>query len=132
MKDINKRCKVKCGYATIKDVSKKKELRDEMESFFLSETLKYLYLTFAEAEKYYASRASKLANLIEQSIPPYNAEPVNPHKYVFTTEGHFVPLVRLTNYNYTLGFGESEDICLKPHWNNIEEFINTRLKPTVL
>ena len=65
MKDINKRCKVKCGYATMKDVSKKKELRDEMESFFLSETLKYLYLTFTEAEKYYASRASKLANILE-------------------------------------------------------------------
>jgi len=64
MNDINKRCKVKCGFATLEDVSKKKKFKDEMESFFLSETMKYLYLTFAEAEKYYASDASRLANLL--------------------------------------------------------------------
>lgn len=33
----------KCGYATIHDVATG-ELEDRMESFFLSETLKYLYL----------------------------------------------------------------------------------------
>ena len=33
----------RCGYATIHDVNKK-DLEDRMESFFLSETCKYLYL----------------------------------------------------------------------------------------
>jgi len=34
---------VRCGYATIHDVTKK-DYEDRMESFFLSETCKYLYL----------------------------------------------------------------------------------------
>jgi len=33
----------RCGYATIHDVTKK-DCEDRMESFFLSETCKYLYL----------------------------------------------------------------------------------------
>jgi len=33
----------RCGYATIHDVTKK-DYEDRMESFFLSETCKYLYL----------------------------------------------------------------------------------------
>jgi hypothetical protein len=39
-------CKAEVGYATLKDVTTK-EKADEMESFFLAETLKYLYLLFA-------------------------------------------------------------------------------------
>ena len=34
---------VRCGFATVHDVLDK-SLEDRMESFFLSETLKYLYL----------------------------------------------------------------------------------------
>ena len=56
---------------------------------------------------------------------------MNPHKYVFTTEGHFVPLVRLTNYNYTLGFGEEEAMCDKPNLEKIEEFIKAKLQPII-
>lgn len=33
----------RCGYATVHDVQEK-SLEDRMESFFLSETCKYLYL----------------------------------------------------------------------------------------
>ena len=33
----------RCGYGTVHDVNTK-ELEDRMESFFLSETVKYLYL----------------------------------------------------------------------------------------
>eukprot|EP00357_Protocruzia_adherens_P015113 CAMPEP_0115009056 /NCGR_PEP_ID=MMETSP0216-20121206/22351_1 /TAXON_ID=223996 /ORGANISM="Protocruzia adherens, Strain Boccale" /LENGTH=72 /DNA_ID=CAMNT_0002376723 /DNA_START=29 /DNA_END=247 /DNA_ORIENTATION=+ len=46
--DIQTHAKVKCGYASISDV-KTKELEDKMESFFLSETLKYAYLTVKAA-----------------------------------------------------------------------------------
>ena len=37
--------KTKCGYATVKDV-RDHTLEDRMESFFLAETTKYLYLLF--------------------------------------------------------------------------------------
>ena len=39
--------KTKCGYATVKNVNDH-SLEDRMESFFLAETLKYLYLIFNE------------------------------------------------------------------------------------
>jgi hypothetical protein len=39
-------CKVDAGYAALSSVTSK-EKKDDMESFFLAETLKYLYLLFA-------------------------------------------------------------------------------------
>jgi mannosidase alpha-like ER degradation enhancer 2 len=44
---IIKHCKCEYGYAHLKDVVTK-EKKDSMESFFLAETMKYLYLTFAK------------------------------------------------------------------------------------
>jgi len=41
-----KYCRTDVAYAALKDVEKKTQ-RDEMESFFLAETLKYLYLLYA-------------------------------------------------------------------------------------
>jgi hypothetical protein len=46
MNDIESQTRVKCGYASIRNVTRTGDLEDSMESFFLSETLKYLYLTF--------------------------------------------------------------------------------------
>lgn len=45
MDSYERYAKVNCGYASIKNVASK-EKEDKMESFFLSETLKYLYLLF--------------------------------------------------------------------------------------
>lgn len=45
MKDLNKYNKVPCGYAGFQDI-RTGQLSDRMESFFLSETVKYLYLLF--------------------------------------------------------------------------------------
>jgi mannosidase alpha-like ER degradation enhancer 2 len=42
-------CKASSGYATLASVETR-EKKDNMESFFLAETLKYLYLTFAPRE----------------------------------------------------------------------------------
>jgi Glycosyl hydrolase family 47 len=42
-------CKTDSGYAALKSVATK-EKKDDMESFFLAETLKYLYLLFAPPE----------------------------------------------------------------------------------
>jgi mannosidase alpha-like ER degradation enhancer 2 len=50
LESLIKYCKVDAGYAALQNVVSK-EKKDEMESFFLSETLKYLYLLFAPKEK---------------------------------------------------------------------------------
>lgn len=54
----------KCGYAHVKDVTTS-ELEDAMESYFLAETMKYLYLLF-----------SNCTSLVDF--------------YVFTTEAHLL------------------------------------------
>ncbi|CAD6199704.1 unnamed protein product [Caenorhabditis auriculariae] len=66
---LEKITKVECGYATVHDVIDG-SLEDRMESFFLSETMKYLYLLF------------DLKN------------PINRHQnsLLFSTEGHIYPL----------------------------------------
>ncbi|MFZ1279629.1 MAG: glycoside hydrolase family 47 protein, partial [Ignavibacteriaceae bacterium] len=46
---IEKYCKIDEGYASLKSVLSKEKM-DSMESFFLAETLKYLYLIFAPEE----------------------------------------------------------------------------------
>uniref|UniRef100_A0A672ZPG9 alpha-1,2-Mannosidase n=1 Tax=Sphaeramia orbicularis TaxID=375764 RepID=A0A672ZPG9_9TELE len=58
-----------CGYATLHHVVDKSK-EDRMESFFLSETCKYLYLLF------------------DEDNPLHKSD----NKYIFTTEGHVVPI----------------------------------------
>lgn len=70
--NLNSITKVKCGYATVHNVNDK-SLEDRMESFFLSETCKYLYLLFDEN------------NLVN----------VHYSKLLFTTEGHIFPVSRI-------------------------------------
>ena len=66
---LEKHCKTECGYSGVKDVTvENTEKDDAMQSFFLSETLKYLYLIFS----------------------PDTVVPLD--KYVFTTEGHPLPI----------------------------------------
>lgn len=67
-RDIKRRCWTKCGWAGLHDV-RSGELSDRMESFFLGETAKYLFLTFDPTH-------------------PLNTWDA---PYVFTTEGH--PLI---------------------------------------
>ncbi|XP_045606685.1 ER degradation-enhancing alpha-mannosidase-like protein 1 [Procambarus clarkii] len=66
---LNNLTKVQCGYATVHSVLDMTH-EDRMESFFLSETCKYLYLLF------------DIDN-------PVN---LNSQRYMFTTEGHILPL----------------------------------------
>ncbi|XP_022974444.1 alpha-mannosidase I MNS4 isoform X2 [Cucurbita maxima] len=61
-----------CGYCHISDVEFHKQ-EDHMESFFLAETVKYLWLLF--------DLAAGPDNLVENG----------PYKYVFSTEGHLLP-----------------------------------------
>jgi len=68
LRDIRRRCWTKCGWADLGDVTTG-EQRDRMESFFLGETAKYLYLLFT---------ADHPLNQLDKPV-------------VFTTEGH--PLI---------------------------------------
>ncbi|KAF2711885.1 glycoside hydrolase family 47 protein [Pleomassaria siparia CBS 279.74] len=68
LRDIKRRCWVKCGWAGLQDV-RTGELNDRMESFFLGETVKYLFLLFDPTHP---------LNTMDAPI-------------VFTTEGH--PLI---------------------------------------
>ncbi|PRP77676.1 hypothetical protein PROFUN_00537 [Planoprotostelium fungivorum] len=67
--DLHDRCRTSCGFAGIKDVETM-EKDDRMESFFLAETLKYLYLLFDSSGSHWSDRAS----------------------YLFNTEGHLLPI----------------------------------------
>ncbi|KIY51587.1 alpha mannosidase-like protein [Fistulina hepatica ATCC 64428] len=67
--DITTRAKVECGLTGIQDLRTNKR-EDRMESFTLSETLKYLFLLFDEE------------NVLHQ----------DDSNYVFTTEGHILTL----------------------------------------
>ncbi|KAK5992669.1 ER degradation-enhancing alpha-mannosidase-like protein 1 [Cladobotryum mycophilum] len=68
LRDINRRCHAPCGWAGLQDVQTG-EKQDRMESFFLGETTKYMYLLF------------------DPEHPLNNLDAA----YVFTTEGH--PLI---------------------------------------
>ena len=65
--------RTECGYAAIANIGTMKKL-DQMDSYFLSEMIKYLYLTFAD----------------EKDIP------VDLDNLIFTTEAHFVPFLDRT------------------------------------
>jgi mannosidase alpha-like ER degradation enhancer 2 len=64
---LNNITRVKCGFANVANVADR-TLTDRMESFFLAETIKYLYLLFDD-ENF-----------------------VNQNPYTFNTEGHLIPL----------------------------------------
>uniref|UniRef100_A0A4W3KE71 alpha-1,2-Mannosidase n=1 Tax=Callorhinchus milii TaxID=7868 RepID=A0A4W3KE71_CALMI len=75
IENLNKYARVPCGFAAMKDVRTGSH-EDRMDSFFLAEMFKYLYLLFAEKEDVLFD--------IED--------------YIFTTEAHLLPLWLSTNY----------------------------------
>jgi mannosidase alpha-like ER degradation enhancer 2 len=82
--------RVDCGYASVKDVATR-ELEDRMESFFLSETLKYLFLLF-DTENPILHRHN-----IGSSDSATDGEEDNGARHlrgwwVFNTEGHPLPV----------------------------------------
>ncbi|XP_060933681.1 ER degradation-enhancing alpha-mannosidase-like protein 3 isoform X1 [Limanda limanda] len=67
--NLNRFARVPCGFAAMKDVRTGSH-EDRMDSFFLAEMFKYLFLLFAEVEDI-----------------PFDVE-----DYIFTTEAHLLPL----------------------------------------
>ncbi|KAL0077594.1 glycoside hydrolase, partial [Phycomyces blakesleeanus] len=94
IEDLNNRTRLACGFANIGDV-RTGRLEDRMESFVLSETLKYLYLLFDISH-------------------PLNTMDSN---FVFTTEGHVLPLAKqylVREESPSIRHLFSERVC-KPH-----------------
>eukprot|EP00727_Mastigamoeba_balamuthi_P010342 m51a1_g5930 putative mannosyl-oligosaccharide alpha- - (668) ;mRNA; r:83895-86784 len=88
-------CRIGCGYAAVGDLLSLK-LQDRLDTFFFSETLKYLYLLFDEN------------NFVLQT----------PH--LFTTQAHVIPLTAksLQQYRASANY-TSRGTCpssLKPNW----------------
>ncbi|XP_048832588.1 ER degradation-enhancing alpha-mannosidase-like protein 3 isoform X2 [Brienomyrus brachyistius] len=69
LENLNRFARVPCGFAAMKDVRTGSH-EDRMDSFFLAEMFKYLFLLFADPEDL-----------------PFDVE-----DYVFTTEAHLLPL----------------------------------------
>ena len=73
--------KTECGYATVKDV-RDHTLEDRMESFFLAETTKYLYLLFdTENEIIHQSKGHVVQT-------PFGECVVEAGGWIFNTEAH--------------------------------------------
>ncbi|KAJ3322709.1 ER degradation-enhancing alpha-mannosidase-like protein 1 [Boothiomyces sp. JEL0866] len=77
LEDLNKFARVPCGFSGFSDVTNKQSYDTRMESFFLSETLKYLYLLFDTGE---------LMLTIDNFVNKMDTNGI------FTTEGHFLLL----------------------------------------
>lgn len=101
LRDIKRRCWTKCGWAGLQDV-RNGEQNDRMESFFLGETAKYLFLLFDPAH-------------------PLNSLDA---PFVYTTEGHplIIPRSARKKTLRTEGFGSransdkviNDAVCPRP------------------
>ena len=83
LRDIKRRCWTKCGWAGLQDV-RNGDLSDRMESFFLGETTKYLFLLFDE----------------DHPLNKLDAP------FVFSTEGH--PLILPRRIKESSSYSESQ------------------------
>lgn len=81
LKSIQYSAKTSCGYATIKNVKDHRK-QDTMESFFLAETTKYLYLLF-DPDNFLNSDGGYGTVLDTQ-----NGECILESSYIFNTEAH--------------------------------------------
>ncbi|PHH49239.1 ER degradation-enhancing alpha-mannosidase-like protein 1 [Ceratocystis fimbriata CBS 114723] len=79
IKDIIKNCLTKCGWSGLKDV-RTLEKSDRMESFFLGETTKYLYLLFDEDHPLNKLDSAFVFNTEGHPLilPPKRKRPTNP------------------------------------------------------
>ncbi|RWS28394.1 ER degradation-enhancing alpha-mannosidase-like protein 2 [Leptotrombidium deliense] len=82
IESIEHSTRTECGFATVKDV-KQHVIEDRMESFFLAETLKYLYLLFDETN--FIHNDGSTGKEIKSS---FGTCVIDSGGYVFNTEAH--------------------------------------------
>ncbi|XP_033120342.1 ER degradation-enhancing alpha-mannosidase-like protein 1 [Anneissia japonica] len=97
LQSIEKYSRSECGYATLHNVIDKTH-EDRMESFFLSETCKYLYLLFD-----FDNHVNKESN-----------------KYIFTTEGHILPILKRGQTDTTIRQNDNWKTCIRPATNETD------------
>ncbi|KAI0384153.1 glycoside hydrolase family 47 protein [Hypomontagnella monticulosa] len=105
LRDIKRRCWTKCGWSGLQDV-RTGEKSDRMESFFLGETAKYLYLLFDPDHPLNSLDAA----------------------YVFTTEGH--PLVIPRKKVHRPARKSTSKRAVQPYFD--DQFTNTCPRPPIL
>lgn len=88
LRALQQHARVPCGFAAVNDLRTGKH-EDRMDSFVLSETLKYLFLIFVD-------RSELIVDL---------------DAFVFTTEAHLLPLSLGQLTNNTIGRPASGDSC---------------------
>ena len=99
---LEQQTRVECGFAGIKDVRNKSH-EDRMDSFFLAEMFKYLFLIFAESD-----------DLV-----------IDPDRYVFTTEAHLLPLhLRKNHTNQSAGLTKPSNSKLIPDGSESRSCLN--------
>lgn len=86
LESIEQVTKTRCGYATVKDVTDHR-LENRMESFFLAETLKYMYLLF-DTDHFIHNNGSH-GEVIQTT---YGECVIDAGGYIFNTEGHPIDL----------------------------------------
>ncbi|KAJ1499269.1 ER degradation-enhancing alpha-mannosidase-like protein 1 [Coelomomyces lativittatus] len=106
---IENLAKVECGYAIISDVRQEKIYEDHMESFLLSETLKYAYLLFDEE-----NLVHKKNMVFTTEAHPFPVIPRIPHKW--KQNSRYENLVPTQKYNPLL------EEC------NVKQYQNMRMK----
>ncbi|KAK4783034.1 hypothetical protein SAY86_007408 [Trapa natans] len=101
-----------CGYCHISDVETHNQ-EDHMESFFLAETVKYLWLLF------------------DLAVGPDNLVENGPYKYIFSTEGHLLPMtpqisLAREHCSYLGAYCRSDD----PRWKSRKSGISSDIDQT--
>lgn len=100
LQDIQSASKVTCGYAAVGDIHTLK-VEDRMDSYFLSETVKYLYLLFSDDPDVIvpsfpmtnsSSVASSTRNASQCGGNATATRPLKSSQVVFSTEGHLLML----------------------------------------
>ncbi|CCI48519.1 unnamed protein product [Albugo candida] len=98
--DIEAVSRVPCGYAAVKDIYTL-EVEDRMDSYFLSETIKYLYLLFSDdpsviVPSTYIGKTHTVSNVSAFGTTNcfdgegYWTRPVKSSEIIFSTEGHIL------------------------------------------
>lgn len=122
--------RTECGFATIKSVSDH-TIEDRMESFFLAETLKYLYLLFDEDNFLHNNGGEgTIIHYRKEQSPDEQSCVIESGGYIFNTEAHPIDVAALSCcYSQ---YGSDVDL-FDEEWNmfdllNFEKISNQNLK----
>jgi len=125
VRSLQQYARVPGGFAGLANVEDKQQKEDRMHSFFLAETLKYLYLLFDEDNFVHAPRTDLGADGQDDASARSAAGTHQIPNYVFTTEGHPFPVlpglhVRFGDVSSSSGYGGADG-----------EGISSRLSPAL-